>query len=63
MEQILAQKRSAFDAYADTSQTGQESLEIVDTSVILQIIEEERKRYSIRGGKPAKTTSSSNDGV
>ena len=63
MEQILAQKRRAFDAYADMSQTGQESLEVVDTSVILQIIEEERKRYNIRGGKPANTSSSSSDGV
>lgn len=63
MEQILAQKRRAFDAYADMSQTGQESLGVVDTSVILQIIEEERKRYNIRGGKPANTSSSSSDGV
>lgn len=61
--EILARKRAEFEAYADESHMGMESLAVVDTTAILEIIEEERRRYGIRGGKAASTGSNSSDGV
>lgn len=61
--EILERKRAEFAAYADESQMGMESLAVVDTTAILEIIEDERKRYGIRGGKAASSGSNSSDGV
>lgn len=61
--EILERKRAEFAAYADESQMGMESLAVVDTTAILEIIEDERRRYGIRGGKAATTGSNSSDGV
>lgn len=61
--EILERKRAEFNAFADESQMGMESLGVVDTTAILEIIEEQRQRYNIRGGKAASTGSNSNDGM
>ena len=50
IEEILWEKRTEFDLYADKSQIGGESLGIIDTAAIARIIDEERERYGITGG-------------
>lgn len=62
VEEILSQKRAEFKAFADLSQTGQESLGVIDSGAIIEIIEAERKRYNIQDGKPITTSSNSGDG-
>ncbi|MBR3328321.1 MAG: DEAD/DEAH box helicase [Atopobiaceae bacterium] len=58
IQDILARKRWEFENYADISNAGQESLDAVDTGAILQIIEDERKRYGITGGSETASTRS-----
>lgn len=53
VQEILWEKRSQFNMYADESQMGQESLGVIDTAAISKIIEEERERYGIKGGATA----------
>lgn len=61
IEEILARKRAEFDAYADKSQAGQESLGVVDTASIIEMIEAERERYKVRSSKAINAKSSSGD--
>lgn len=62
MQDLLANKRHAFANYADISNSGLDSLDVIDSKAVIEIIEAERKAYGIRGGnETASTTSNASD--
>jgi SNF2 family DNA or RNA helicase len=58
IKEILARKRRDFDMYADKSEIGRQSLKVIDTDAIMQIIQEERKRHGIDPNLPVNAKDS-----
>lgn len=58
IREILARKRRDFDMYADKSEIGRQSLKVIDTDAIMQIIQEERKRHGIDPSLPVNAKDS-----